>query len=1217
MKLLRLIAMLTAILYLQGCLENNPGLQNDETLWHGISRSMRYFPEDGDFVIHNGTLRFNRALYGTQTGFRVEAGDLPEFALYLPGVGGNFKMGFLAGDTSKWMIDAATIEARYRPGSMIYEIRDPLLGEGVVHLTLLARAAAEGMILRCETRNMGPGVNLFWAYGGASGKRFSRSGDIGADPESSFYLKPEYCTDNSYLIEENSFALRFKSVRNGEQMQMDGVVPPGSQIRVCDSRMQQSPEALYSSGRSDLPVVAGVTPAEDRDVFYFMISRNSGGEPARYEEIPRLFGEAEQARNELAERITLVTPDPYINTFGGALAVAADAIWEEPSYLHGAVAWRMRLPGWRGAYAGDWLGWHDRARKHFEGYAKAQYDAPPEGPNAPDPDTHLARQVEEPGHSLFTRGYISRSPNRINRPHHYDMNLVFVNQLLWHILWTGDIGFARQMWPMIQKHFDWEKRCFDGNGDGLYDAYACIWASDALQYSGGGVTHSSAYNYRANLLAARIAEKLGEDPEPFQREAEKIHRAVNSMLWMPDLGCYGEYKDLLGLQRVHPSPGLWTVYHAIDAGISDPFRSWQSLRYIDTHIPHIPVRAEGMPEGTYFTLSNTNWMPYTWSINNVALAENMHTALANWQAGRYEEAFTLWKSQILESMYLGSSPGNLQQLSFYDAFRGELYRDFADPIGITARTLVEGLFGVVPDALNGVLTVRPGLPSVWDFATLETPEMAVDYERHGNRERYTIRSGFAVPMDLNLVLRARKTSLRSVTVNGREQPWEAVTGAIGSPAVSIKAGPEETYEVIVEWKGKDPVTPETPDWICIHDTLQVELPGADIVGAFDPQQLLRDVETNGSSFRAVLSGGTGHPLFFLQAMQGDMTWWIPVEVEVRKPLEIDPSGTIEDGTIGVEIRNHTGKAVTGDLYIHTSSQPVGQGIQIPQRGVSDVVHVPAEWLVPGSNRLLFATGDQRTEAVVVDWNIQNSQERACQPVDLSGYFNDRVTQIFRNRYLTPRSPYPTLQLPWQGIGDWASYSKTAGIDDSGLRARAGKEGRIVLRQGIPVNTPGGPDENNILFTSLWENYPGQAVLPLSGSASHAYLLMAGSTHHMQSRIANGEVFFEYADGTFERLELINPQTWWPIEQDYYIDDFAFQVPGARPPRLHLKDGSEPSESYQVLSKNRTNLIEGGAATLLDLPLDPAKELRSMTVRTLSNDVVIGLMGLTLVRPFNE
>jgi hypothetical protein len=34
---------------------------------------------------------------------------------------------------------------------------------------------------------------------------------------------------------------------------------------------------------------------------------------------------------------------------------------------------------------------------------------------------------------------------------------------------------------------------------------------------------------------------------------------------------------------------------------------------------------------------------------------------------------------------------------------------------------------------------------------------------------------------------------------------------------------------------------------------------------------------------------------------------------------------------------------------------------------------------------------------------------------------------------------------------------------------------------------------------------------------------------------------------------------------------------------------------------------------LDLPLNPAKELKSLTVRALANEVVIGLMSVTLAR----
>ena len=40
-------------------------------------------------------------------------------------------------------------------------------------------------------------------------------------------------------------------------------------------------------------------------------------------------------------------------------------------------------------------------------------------------------------------------------------------------------------------------------------------------------------------------------------------------------------------------------------------------------------------------------------------------------------------------------------------------------------------------------------------------------------------------------------------------------------------------------------------------------------------------------------------------------------------------------------------------------------------------------------------------------------------------------------------------------------------------------------------------------------------------------------------------------------------------------------------------------------------LPGGAATMLVMPLNAKKKLRSLTLRALSNEVVVGLMGVTL------
>jgi hypothetical protein len=42
-----------------------------------------------------------------------------------------------------------------------------------------------------------------------------------------------------------------------------------------------------------------------------------------------------------------------------------------------------------------------------------------------------------------------------------------------------------------------------------------------------------------------------------------------------------------------------------------------------------------------------------------------------------------------------------------------------------------------------------------------------------------------------------------------------------------------------------------------------------------------------------------------------------------------------------------------------------------------------------------------------------------------------------------------------------------------------------------------------------------------------------------------------------------------------------------------------------------NLIPNGAAQILAMPLNPKKKLKKFIIKALSNEVIIGLMGLTL------
>ena len=1047
------LAILPAVIAAAGCMTAAAG-----TAQTGPTGGLHYRPQGESVITVDGTHKFNRALYGAHTGFRMECSDYPEFGIYLPRMGGNLRI-----ETG-----AATCQARYTPGRMDYT-----LDSGRLTIEAQVLRTSDAALWRITNRSQSP-QRVEIRFGGAADKKFHREGDLGVDDPDCFDLKPEYCQGNIYSRNGDTTAIEYGT---SERKTLTLVV------RTDSSRITELPsfegEALLA-------------PGEERIVALFPAGSRVHGT----DELPALMAQAERERAAVASTVRISTPDPYINPIGGALAVAADGIWSGEAWLHGAIGWRTPHLGWRGAYAGDAIGLHERARTHFDTYAQNQItDIEPLWPH-PSQDSllNLARAEKRFGTQMYSNGYICRRPGHKDEMSHYDMNMVYADALLRHLRHTGDTAYMRRIFPVIARHLAWEKRNFDPDGDALYDAYCCIWASDALYYSAGAVTHSSAYNLFANTLAAQVAQRIGLDPQPYAQEAQAIRRAMESELWMPDKGHWAEYRDFGGGRRLHESAALWTIYHAVDSEVAGPLENYAATRYVDTRIPHIAVRSEN-PDEKLYTISTTDWKPYSWSINNVAIAEVMHTALAYWQAQRPDEAFALMKAVVMDNMYSGASPLNFGQISQYDAARGECYRDFADPIGVWSRALTEGLFGIRPDLLcKRQVDIVPGFPASWQSASIELPQLAYSFRRQSDRITYRIENRYppGTPVVLTIPL-PEGYATAGVKVNGRKAETEADAESVNRPRIRIYAGSGSTMEVVV--------------------TLR--------------------------------------------------------RAEAMRP-------------------------VAGSSRIIGSTQFVmmeGNGLKMWQAHDISATEAPA----------------QR------DDSFENIIPRELQPVDMSQCFNARVSDLFRNRYLSPRPPYTTLQIPVQGIGEWCHPTLTADIDDSGLREAAGEEGLLRTGPGLLFRTPREGD--NILFTSLWDNYPDSATVPLKGRAARIYLLLAGSTNHMQCNIANAVVRICYADGSMQQTELVNPDNWAPAEQDFYYDDGAFALkPGQKPPyRLSFKTGrmSRTPAADAGITGVEGRYIEGGAGVVIEIKSDPSKELAGLQMETLSNDVVTGLMAITL------
>lgn len=742
-------------------------------------RAMQYEPKDGAFYSRNGKNRFTRALYGSNTDYRIETSDRPIFAIFKHKNYRNLR--FYVGDVQ--LDETQQCESYYKEGMRTYTLSDDLWGkEARLHLDVVALPDSEGAVFHFRMEGFKDGITIKSKVCDIANPKLRRYGDIGADKPGCF----EPSANEGNLV--------------SECLQIDKAKPSEEVFAILD---------------------------------FQTISFVKDDKKARqnYDKARREFEKAKSYFSELSSRIQFSTPDTYLNTLGSALVLAADGVWDGNTWLHGAIGWRMPLAGWRAGYLGDVLGWNDRAVKHFDAYASSQVtDVPVTMPGAQlDPKCNNARALKKWGTEMYSTGYICRNPNRNDQMHHYDMNLNYIDELLWHFQYDADTAYMRKMWPVIKRHLAWEKLNFDSDNDHLYDAYCCIWASDALYYSDGAVTHSSAYNYRGNLLAAKIAERIGEDAEPYRREAEAIRKAMNERLWLEGKDAYipnptdimtgkrtvtpnhwAEYQDKMGYQRKHADAALWSVYTPIDCGVGNPSQMYEATRYVTSHIPHIDVEIAGQEHSDYQVISTSDWLPYAWSINNVASAEIMHTALAYFEAGNSAEGYRLMKSNIMDQMYLGQSPANFGQINYYDAARGECYRDFGDNVGISSRTLIQGFFGIVPQALDGKCIIRPGFPLSWDSCEVKTPYLSYKYKKVANDKAIiTVSQHFSCPLQMVARINGAKGEYTDYAGTTAQEQTFLVDIPQNAEEKSVLSSPDNAVGTTLSASGSDAMTPES------------------------------------------------------------------------------------------------------------------------------------------------------------------------------------------------------------------------------------------------------------------------------------------------------------------------------------------------------------------------------------------------------------------------
>ncbi len=1076
----------------------------------------------GDAIIgHNIGSYNNRPLYINNTNAFILAGDQPIVRLaksqYLYGT---FMLAIERNGKGKWLQQCDQITSLYQPGRMSWEITDAAFPGLKVTLEILPMATTTGMTVRTNAEGVQQGDILVWAFGGAQWRKdqnLSWKLDVMGQPELlKWGFVPEECKNNGVETAGETFFVNLpeSTTNHNKLFTVAGSCSSTTKANIGEASAWINPVTFKHSQSQDLPILKGaVTLEKGKTIYWAFEAFNQVCNPdlSRINDPKNAFAEGLKRTESFKTRLKINTPDSYLNAVAQASVATVDGTWYPPVFVHGAMQWNVRFPGWRTIFGGTMYGWHNRVRDEAKFYTDAQVKESDKKEAKADPATLLTGQ--HPDSRFYGVGHIDKDQA------FYDMQTQFFDQIVEEYRWTADPELVKFFRQALELHLIWMRDCFDPDGDGVYESYINTWPTDSQWYNGGGTAEETSYAYRGHLAARDMASNAGD------QEAEKYHsqmlvkikKGFFEKLWINNKGYSGSYREQGGHGRLHEDPWLYSIFLPVDAGLTSPLQAIESVYYSEWALQNDRMPAGGRKVWT------SNWVPPVWSIRELWPGDNYHLALSYFQAGLPDDAWDIMRGTLMYSAFDHMVPGNLGDV------KGGT--DFGDCVHTFARTLVSGLFGYNPNYPNGKVTISPQFPTEWNNASIELPDVKIAFNRKGNKINYSFE--LAHTANLELLLPVQSDGIRMVTANGKTVSWKLFPG-VGRSILQVQLPESVKADVAIE-TGKAlpyyaPVTVEGN----IGEVIQLKVQNAKIVEFEDPQGVIEHENIIKGVLTANLTANKGYHTVVIKSVTGNAPQWRVFRIRVNDPQR--------------DIRKEA-------RFVH----------EIPVNAVWD-------------------------------------------NVDIRQQLNADIRTIYQQKYLSPRPNTVSARLGTDGYSPWTfPYWKTTPptIKLEKVNSLLDSKNRLVTTQGVPFNW--NTEAKNIAFTSMWDNYPAKIDFPVNETGIAVYFLVSGSTNVMQCQIANAVIRLNYADGKTDSLELVPPVNYWNLST--ISNDATATLQGSR------NDYTSEIDKFCLPAKlpEIVQLGENCRAILLNLKLRQKVELKSITLETLSQEVVVGLMGITIIK----
>jgi len=827
------------------------------------------------------------------------------------------------------------------------------------------------------------------------------------------------------------------------------------------------------------------------------------------------------------------TPEPLVDVAVAAMGLAVDGLWRaDPGvYVHGAMAWDSPYLGWRSEYGGTVFGRTETVASEGEYFFGLQTKTSINTECVSDPA--LMHTGEAQTSRFYGVGKIAADGGI------YDMQSMFFDQQVHMWRWTGNATYEALLRPALALHASWASDCFDHDGDGLYSSYTNTWPTDSWWLNGGATVEETSYLYLTHKALRDMAERAGNATDAAAHAAVVAKILSNfHQLWVTADGHPGANIEEGGHMRLRADAWLYSIFLPIEAGLLTAEESAQALFYSEWGLERDSILCDGINADAVCgqTVWTSNYVPSMWSVRQLWPGDNHGLALAYLLAGLPDDGYDVLRGSLHRDMLQNSVPGNT------GAANGGT--DFNDCVHPLSRLLIEGLFGFHPNYPMGLVEVAPQFPSSWPSASITAAAFSLQMVTDTASTSITVQLTQAIPqLAMRIPIRAQAVVGAGITVAGLPvgAAWNwTVEAGFGQSVVIIAVtaapgAPVAAASVLVPFTVPLPCTPSVFSNAAPLQAVTLTPPeGLSVVNFSDPQ----GVFVSGS---ASIVGG---------AIQGTVA------------ATVAASATAAGQHLVVGYAITTGGLPQMLLFKLNISE--GE---------------PAYAVVP-------------TPAAGAAWAY----------ADVASMYNADLGAMFaKGTYMSPRPQTCGVRIGDDGWSGWTFpfwNGPTAPVGDfKNVANLTTAPGVITTPQGAQfhLNATG---TRNIAFASLWDNYAptvNVSVLPsLLPGATSVWVLLAGSTNPMQTRIANAVLRFVYDSGSIEVLELVPPLNFWSLSawgnNDYNYATDAFSLPPVPPPSVQLGNSNRAMVYSHPLR----------SATLLAVELE-----------VLSQEVVIGLLAISL------